>query len=83
METASRARTAGCRNESHRTSEPTRRRSVRPASQALVIIASNMGWLSASGGAMWSMLAMPSNPAASAARARATIWSMVRRICGR
>ena len=29
------------------------------------------------------MLAMPPNPAASAARARATIWSMVSRICGR
>ncbi len=52
METASRARTAGCRNESQRTSDPTRSRSVWPASQVLVIIASNMGWLSASGGAM-------------------------------
>ena len=52
METASRAKTAGWRKESQRTSDPTRRRSVRLASQAFVIIASDMGWLSARGGAM-------------------------------
>ena len=49
METASRARTAGCRNESQRTSDPTRRRSVLLASHVLVTIASNMGWFSARG----------------------------------
>ena len=83
METASRARTAGWRNESQSTSDPTRSRSVRPASQALVIMASNIGELSAAGGAMWSMEAMPPKPAASAARARSTNWSMVIRIWGR
>ena len=64
--TASRASTAGCRNESQRTSEPTRSCSVWPASHALVIIASNIGELSAPGGARWSMQAMPPKPAASA-----------------
>ena len=83
METASRARTAGCRNESQRTSDPTRRCSVLLASHVLVIIASNMGWFSARGGVRWSMPATPANPAASAARARSTIWSIVSRICGR
>ena len=81
--TASRASTAGWRNESHSTSEPTRRCRVWAASQAFVIIASNIGELAASGGARWSMPATPAKPAASAARARSTSWSMVRRIWGR
>ena len=68
-DTASRARTAGCRNESHSTRDPTLRCRVWVANHALVIMASNMGELSASGGAMWSMPAMPAKPAASAWRA--------------
>ena len=82
-ETASRASMAGWRKESHSTSEPTLRLLVRPATQVLATIGSNMAWLSASGGARWSMPAMPWKPAASAAWARSTIWSMVRRIWGR
>jgi len=53
------------------------------AIQALVTIASNMGWSSAMGGARWSIPEMPTNPAASAARARSTNWSKVIRIWGR
>ena len=58
-------------------------RSVRAASHVAVVIASNIGWSSASGGARWSINAMPSKPAASAACARSTMASMVIRICGR
>ena len=42
------------------------------ASHVLVTIASYIGLSSASGGTRWSMPATPVNPAASAARARAT-----------
>ena len=62
----------GWRNASHSTSDPTRSRSVCAASHVVVTIASNIGWSSASGGTRWSMPVMPTNPAASAARARAT-----------
>ena len=48
-------------------------RSVRAASHVAVVIASNIGWSSASGGARWSISAMPSKPAASAACARSTM----------
>ncbi len=53
------------------------------ASQAFAVIGSNIGVLSAPGGARWSMPAIPEKPAASAARARSTIWSIVMRIWGR
>src|SRR5258708_1321750 len=72
---ASRASTAGSRNEAHSTSEPTLSRSVCAASQVLVTIASYIGWSSAMGGARWSMPVIPTKPAASAAWARATSWS--------
>ena len=83
METAWRASTAGWRSASHSTSDPTRIRSVCAASHVVVTIASNIGLSSASGGARWSIPVTPTNPAASAARARATRSSNDSRICGR
>jgi hypothetical protein len=59
------------------------RRVVWAASQEAVTMASHIGWSSAIGGARWSISAMPSNPAASAACALATIASIDRRIWGR
>ena len=56
---------------------------VDAATQDAVIIASCIECCSAIGGARWSMNAIPVNPAASAARARSTIASIVSRICGR
>ncbi len=82
-ETAWRASTAGWRKASQSTSDPTRSRAVWAASHAVVTIASYIGWSSAIGGARWSMPVMPTKPAASAARARATSCSKDSRICGR
>ena len=53
------------------------------ANQVLVAMASNMGEDSASGGARWSMPAMPEKPAAWATRARSTRSAMLIRIWGR
>jgi len=53
------------------------------ASQVFVTIASYIEWLSAAGGARWSMPAMPANPADSAACAEATRRSNDIRSCGR
>src|SRR3954468_23508279 len=83
MDTASRASTAGCRNASHNTNDPTRSRSVCAASHVVVTIASNIGWASAIGGTQWSMPVTPTKPPVSAVCARLTSWSNERRICGR
>jgi hypothetical protein len=77
------ASVAGWRKASQSTREPIFSRSVWAATQALVIIASYIGWASAFGGVMWSMPAMPAKPAASAPLAAAIRRSKESRICGR
>src|SRR5690606_13329686 len=81
--TAWRASIAGWRNVSHSTRWLSFSVSVDASSQPAVCIASYMSCCSASGGAKWSISAMPVKPAASAARARPTRSGIDMRICGR
>lgn len=80
--TACFANTAGSRNMSQSTKCPTLSREVWAAIQVAVAIASNIGTCSAAGGAKWSIIAIPENPARSAPTARSTISAIDIRICG-